>query len=88
VRDPRRLELSLGEAEYLGMSIWKNKYLLLTEIIALLATASLCYVPAFQAVFRLVPLTLYDWLWTGSVGSLGLLVLPEVFYGRKIWRWK
>jgi len=45
-------------------------------------------VPVFQAAFRLVPLTLYDWLWTGSVASLGLLVLPELFYGRKIWRWK
>jgi len=69
------------------MSLWKNKYLLLTDIIALVATASLCYVPVFQTAFRLVPLTLYDWLWTGSVASLGLLVLPEAFYGRKIWRW-
>jgi Ca2+-transporting ATPase len=70
------------------MNPFRNKYLLLTDIIALLATASLCYVPAFQAAFRLVPLTLYDWLWTGSIASLGLLVVPEVFYGRKIWRWK
>jgi len=69
------------------MSLWKNKYLLLTDIIALVATASLCYVPVFQTAFRLVPLTLYDWLWTGSIASLGLLVVPEVFYGRKIWRW-
>jgi len=73
-------------------SVWrmnplKNKYLLLTDVIALVATASLCYVPVFQAAFRLVPLTLYDWLWTGSIASLGLLVLPEVFYGKKIWRW-
>jgi len=74
-------------------SVWrmnplKNKYLLLTDVIALVAAASLCYVPVFQAAFRLVPLTLYDWLWTGSIASLGLLVVPEVFYGRKIWRWK
>jgi Ca2+-transporting ATPase len=70
------------------MSIWKNKYLLLTDIVALLATSSLCYVPVFQTAFQLVPLTLNDWLWTGGVASLGLLVLPEVFYGRKIWRWR
>ena len=69
------------------MNPWKNKYLLLTDLIALVATASLPYVPIFQAAFRLVPLTLYDWLWTGSIASLGLLVLPEVFYGKKIWRW-
>jgi Ca2+-transporting ATPase len=73
-------------------SVWrmnplKNKYLLLTDLIALVATATLCYVPVFQAAFRLVPLTLYDWLWTGSIASLGLFVLPEVFYGKKIWRW-
>ena len=70
------------------ISIWKNKYLLIADVVAVLATASLCYVPVFQAAFRLVPLTLYDWLWTGSVAGLGLFVLPEVFYGRKIWRWR
>lgn len=69
------------------MSPWKNKYLLLTDLIALAATISLPYTPVFQAAFHLAPLTLYDWLWTGSVASVGLLVLPEVFYGRKIWRW-
>ena len=74
-------------------SVWrmnplKNKYLVLTELIALLATISLPYVPIFQEAFRLMPLTLYDWFWVASIASLGLFVMPEVFYGRKIWRWK
>jgi Ca2+-transporting ATPase len=70
------------------MNIFKNKFLVIADVVALLATASLCYIPVTQAAFRLVPLTLYDWLWTGGVASLALLVLPEVFYGRKIWRWR
>ncbi len=73
-------------------SVWrmnplKNKWLLIADTVALLATASLCYIPPLQTAFHLCPLTINDWLWTATIASLGLLVLPELFYGRKILRW-
>ncbi|MEM2921517.1 MAG: cation-translocating P-type ATPase, partial [Candidatus Bathyarchaeia archaeon] len=73
-------------------SVWrmnplKNKWLLITDIIALVATASLCYIPPLQTAFHLYPLSLNDWLWVATIASLGLFVLPELFYGRKVFKW-
>ena len=74
-------------------SLWRlnplgNKYLMLTVLIALLATAMLLYVPPLQAAFRVVPLSLSDWAILALAASPGLFAVPELFYGRKIWRWQ
>jgi hypothetical protein len=29
-----------------------------------------------------------DWAIVVPISLSGLLILPEVFYGRKVWRWK
>jgi Ca2+-transporting ATPase len=74
-------------------SLWRlnplgNKYLMLTALIALLATTMLLYVPPLQAAFHVVPLSLSDWAILAVAASPGLFAVPEFFYGRKIWRWR
>lgn len=64
--------------------IFSNKYLLVAVATGMLLTVSLCYVPVFQLMFGTVPLAPMDWLWALFTAFLGLLVLPEVFMGRRI----
>jgi Ca2+-transporting ATPase len=70
------------------VGFFSNKFLLASVIIGGLLTIALCYVPIFQSMFHTVPLNLFDWILILSVASSGFLMLPEVFYGRKIGRWK
>ena len=65
-----------------------NKFLVVAVIGAALLTVSLCYVPVFQFMFHTYPLTLTDWALVLPVSLSGFLMLPEIFYGRKILRWK
>ena len=74
-------------------SIWRinpleNKWLIFADIMAILLTASLCYIPVFQIMFETVPLTLTDWAVVIPTASLALIVLPELLMGRKIGRWE
>jgi Ca2+-transporting ATPase len=64
--------------------IFSNKYLLVAVATGMLLTVSLCYIPVFQLMFGTVPLVPMDWLWALFTAFLGLLVLPEVFMGRRI----
>ena len=64
--------------------IFSNKFLLVSVAAGMLLTVSLCYVPVFQLMFGTVSLAPLDWLWAIFASCLGLLVLPEVFMGRKI----
>jgi len=69
------------------VGFFSNKFLLAAVIIGGLLTASLCYVPTLQEMFHTVPLNLFDWVLILSIASSGFLILPEVFYGRKVLRW-
>ena len=64
-----------------------NKFLVVAVIGAALLSVSLCYVPVFQFMFNTYPLTLTDWALVLPVSLSGFLMVPEVFYGRKILRW-
>lgn len=73
-------------------SLWRirmlnNRYLILSVLVAFLATLSLIYVPLFQEAFHVTTLSPSEWLPVLVAASPGLLVLPEVFYGKRIWRW-
>jgi len=57
-----------------------NKYLLVSTVIGIALTVSLCYVPFLQDVFHTAPLPLEDWVWIIGSALLGLLVLPELFF--------
>ena len=60
-----------------------NKVLLASVAFCALLTGLLPYT-GFLAT---VPMGLMDWVLILPVSLLGLLTLPEVFYGRKVWRW-
>jgi len=60
-----------------------NKYLLLAVIISAAATIAVPY----TGLFGTAPMTLMDWALVVPIAFSGFLILPEVFYGRKIWRW-
>jgi magnesium-transporting ATPase (P-type) len=72
----------------MGKSNFKNKYFVIAEVISLIATLGICYIPITAKMFGLVPLSLTDLLYVFGFGSLGLLVLPELFMRRRVWRWK
>lgn len=61
-----------------------NKFLLISVVFSALATAVIPY----TGLFNTVPLTLEDWAVVIPVSLSGLLIVPEVFYGRKIWKWQ
>jgi len=57
-----------------------NRFLLIATIIGGVLTASICYVPLLQSIFKTIPLQLQDWLWVLGTALAGLLVLPEIFF--------
>jgi Ca2+-transporting ATPase len=61
-----------------------NKFLLLAVAVSGLLTVILPY----TGLLGTAPLDLMDWAIVVPISLSGLLILPEVFYGRKIWRWK
>jgi len=72
----------------MGRDSFKNKFFVIAEIISIAATLGICYIPITAKMFGLVPLTLTDLLYVLTVASWGLLVLPELFMRRKVWRWE
>lgn len=64
-----------------------NKFLLVAVVASFFLTVSLCYVPFFQVAFGTAALNLTDWIIVSLVACSGFLILPEVFYERKVLRW-
>jgi hypothetical protein len=61
-----------------------NKFLLFAVIGSALLTLAIPYI----GLFGTVPITdPFDWAVVIVASLSGLLILPEIFYGRKIWRW-
>ena len=61
-----------------------NKFLLVSVIVSGLLTVLLPYFGLFGMVPMDDPL---EWGLVIVASLTGLLILPEIFYGRKIWRW-
>jgi len=61
-----------------------NKFLLL----AVVASGLLTVLVPYTGLLGTAPLDLMDWVLILPISLSGLLIMPEVFYGRKIWRWK
>jgi Ca2+-transporting ATPase len=61
-----------------------NKFLL----IAVVVSGILTVIVPYTGLLGTSPLNLMDWAIVLPISFSGLLILPEVFYGRKIWRWK
>jgi len=60
-----------------------NKFLL----VAVVASALLTVLVPYTGLFGTAPLNPLDWAIVLPFSLSGFLILPEVFYGRKIWRW-
>jgi Ca2+-transporting ATPase len=61
-----------------------NKWLLVAVVVSGIVTMMVPY----MGLFGTVPLALNDWLIVVPLSLSGLLILPEIFYDRKIWRWR
>jgi Ca2+-transporting ATPase len=68
-----------------------NKFLLVAVVVSAILTVIIPYtsylVPGFY-LFGTAPLDLIDWLVILPFSFSGFLILPEIFYGRKIWKWR
>jgi Ca2+-transporting ATPase len=61
-----------------------NKFLLVAVVVSALLTVLIPYTGLFGAL----PIGITDWLLVVPISFSGLLLLPEIFYGRKIWKWQ
>ncbi|MBI1978964.1 MAG: calcium-translocating P-type ATPase, SERCA-type [Candidatus Aenigmarchaeota archaeon] len=64
--------------------IWKinplsNKLLVLAVLLGILLQVAIVHLPFFNALFKTVPLGLYDWLLIGLLSSTGLFLVPKIF---------
>jgi Ca2+-transporting ATPase len=66
------------------LSFTSNKFLLLAVVVSAILTVLIPYI-GFPGT---KPLDIMDWAIVLPLSLSGLLIMPEVFYGRKIWRWK
>ena len=62
-----------------------NKFLLGAVLVSMALTVFLPYFSVFGMVWLTNPM---DWVIVFAASMTGLLILPEVFYGRKILRWR
>jgi Ca2+-transporting ATPase len=66
------------------LSFMSNKFLL----VAVLVSAILTVILPYTRLFGTAPLNLTDWLLVLPFSFSGFLILPEIFYGRKVWKWR
>ena len=72
----------------MGRKAFANRFFVIAEVVSITITLAIPYIPVTASMFHLVPLTLTDLAYVVFVSSWGLLVLPELFMGKKIWRWE
>ncbi len=73
----------------MGKDAFKNKFFVISVFTSVVLTMALPYIPFLAGAFHVVPLTLEQWFVTLGVASIGLfVVLPEVWMGRKFFKWR
>jgi Ca2+-transporting ATPase len=71
----------------MGRKAFENKFFVVATVISTILTVGITYIPITQQMFHLVPLSITDLAYVFGVASWGLFIFPEIFMGRKIWRW-
>ena len=66
------------------LSFTSNKFLLGAVVLSAILTVIIPY----TGLFGTAPLNLEDWLLVLPFSFSGFLILPEIFYGRKVWKWR
>lgn len=72
----------------MGRSSFKNRFFVIAEIVSIVATLGITYIPITARMFGLSPLSLTDLAYVIGVASWGLFVLPEVSMRRRLWKWQ
>jgi Ca2+-transporting ATPase len=67
----------------MGRQNFRNKFFVMAELLSIIATLAICYIPSTANMFGLAPLIPTDLLLAIGVASLGFLVLPEVFMAKR-----
>src|SRR3990170_3458005 len=74
------------------VGFFSNKFLLFAVLASAAITVAIPFIilpGTGMGLFNTVPiLNLFDWGIVIAASLSGLLILPEVFYGRKIWKWR
>jgi Ca2+-transporting ATPase len=68
----------------MGKEAFNNKYLVIAVIVSTAATILVPYFGLMGTVWLDNPM---DWTIAIVASISGLFILPEIFYGRKIWKW-
>ena len=66
------------------LSFTSNKFLLVAVVVSAILTVILPY----TGLFGTAPLDIMDWVLVLPFSFSGFLILPEIFYGRKVWKWR
>jgi Ca2+-transporting ATPase len=72
----------------MGRDAVRNRFLLLAVTLSAIASIGVVYLPVTASVFGFIPLPLPELALSVGMGGLGLLVLPELFMGRRFGRWE
>jgi len=68
----------------MGKDAFNNRFLVIAVVVSAIATILVPYFGMMGTVWLDNPL---DWTIAVAASLSGLFILPEVFYGRKIWKW-
>jgi magnesium-transporting ATPase (P-type) len=71
------------------VGFFSNKYLLGAVLISAALTLAIPFIPVLGPGMGTVPISdPFDWGIVIVASLSGLFILPEIFYGRKIWKWR
>lgn len=71
----------------MGKKAFENKFFVIADLVSIILTLGITYIPVTQQLFHLTGLSITDLAYVIIVASWGLFVFPELLMGRKIWKW-
>jgi Ca2+-transporting ATPase len=72
----------------MGRKAFENKFFVIADLASVVLTLGITYIPITQQLFHLTGLSLMDLAYVIGVASWGLFIFPELFMGRKVWKWE
>jgi Ca2+-transporting ATPase len=72
----------------MGRKAFENKFFVIADLASVALTLGITYIPITQQLFHLTGLSLMDLAYVIGVASWGLFIFPELFMGRKVWKWE
>jgi Ca2+-transporting ATPase len=72
----------------MGRKAFENKFFVIADLASIALTLGITYIPVTQQLFHLTALSLTDLAYVVGVASWGLFLFPEIFMGRKVWKWE